>query len=164
MCRLGVKVCVAFDRVRGGKCCALGAAALALCGMYGMVSSGPTPQAKQHHLHHGPASSRRQGLSGPASRASRATRSIYRRLLNFVKQAWTGVKFALGKQTHAQKLHSFLQKFGFVSPQLVHIQLFKFVLICLGFPRIIPVYVCDVNILSLWYHIKVARLVLGMKV
>jgi hypothetical protein len=89
-----------FDRVRGEKWSALGAAALALCGMYGMVSSGPTPQAKQHHLHHGPASSRRQGLSGPASRASRATRSIYRRLLNFVKQAWTGVKFALGKHKH----------------------------------------------------------------
>jgi hypothetical protein len=71
--------------------------------MYGMVSSGPTPQAKQHHLHHGPASSRRQGLSGPASRASRATRSIYRRLLNFVKQAWTGVKFALGKNRYTQK-------------------------------------------------------------
>jgi len=67
-----------------------------------MVSSGPTPQAKQHHLHHGPTSSRRQGLSGSASRASRATRSIYRRLLNFVKQAWTGVKFALGKHRNAQ--------------------------------------------------------------
>ncbi|XP_065342356.1 Kv channel-interacting protein 1 isoform X1 [Cloeon dipterum] len=67
-------------------------------GMYGMVSTGPTPQAKQHHLHHGPTSSRRQGLSGSASRASRATRSIYRRLLNFVKQAWTGVKFALDSE------------------------------------------------------------------
>ncbi|KAF4522370.1 hypothetical protein B566_EDAN012227 [Ephemera danica] len=63
--------------------------------MYGMVSSGPSPPAKQHvHVHHGSVS-RRQGLSSSASRASRATRSIYRRLLNFVKQAWTGVKFAL---------------------------------------------------------------------
>lgn len=51
--------------------------------MYGMVSSHPEKHA--HHRQH-------QGS------ASKVTWSVYRRVLNYVKQAWTGVKFALDSE------------------------------------------------------------------
>lgn len=52
--------------------------------MYGMVSG--------HHKHH-----HSQNPECSPDRSNHTSKSLFRRVFNFLKQTWTGVKFSLGK-------------------------------------------------------------------
>ena len=71
--------------------------------MYGMVGGGGGASGAGSNKSNSRRSTQYRSSANPASACassggvSRPSRSLYRRLLTFIKQAWTGVKFGSGE-------------------------------------------------------------------